>query len=829
MLTLLLGSLFFAPQSSLQPLFAEANGTVDCVFADAYPTSGINELIGLGDFDADGLPDLLWSGVHWNRGEGRFERVATSGPPTLTAAFFAETFDLEGDGDVDLMIGPDLRLYANRGDGTFELRLRHIPSLGIDDSVSAAVHADFNGDGIQDIYYWSRGVDFTGLTQVCSDVFLSPSFQRTPSLAPTFEVVELLALDVDGDGDVDILGSEGIAGLVPSGLFVLNNPGNGAFTLSSGSPPGFPAATIELKAVADFDGDGDEDVIAGDDFAVSLLLNDGNGAFVPGPNLSAVSTPTASLTVHDLDDDGVMDLISGQGLEVAGLLNDGSGNFTTSFVTAMGVGNRPVYYVDLDNDGDKDILAQEGPDRSPNVLQQVAPGQFKRVAESLAGELRWRHYALGDVDGDGDPDALFEDSFEVGIHLNDGTGTFVLDASRLPSLSLPQAARCFLDFDQDGDLDLFAGGQTSALLVNDGAGFFQLASVSLPSLPVDPRFAEGQDLNGDGLPELALIVGPTAEVRIWENLGAAGFLDRPVPATCTVASTARWLDFGDTNGDGSLDVLAGDSIWENAPWAASGPLPFQAAPTPLGFAAQCLGDVDGDGDLDAVGGDVAFLNDGTGTFLPTAAGTPNLLCLDLADLDEDGDLDVLSERSRSILAWYRNDGAGNFSIGGVDNGSLFGVRPLSSCTIRHSAINFDQPVPRLADADYDGDPDLFWGSNGLGSTYIYANRMRGLYVKGVPGFGRDLLLSIYGDPGQRYFVGFAQSLVPTQLPQGTLLLDVATLFVPSTGAIDNSGLTELAFPIPNDPALANAHFLTQGAVGTPLRLTNADWFAFDDR
>jgi len=199
---------------------------------------------------------------------------------------------------------------------------------------------------------------------------------------------------------------------------------------------------------------------------------------------------------------------------------------------------------------------------------------------------------------------------------------------------------------------------------------------------------------------------------------------------------------------------------------------------------QLLADIDGDGDLDLLLTPPAVnyvvpstvlvrLNGGNGTFSagPTVpvAGSPNEVAL--ADVDNDGDLDILAScytsASTITLSTRLNDGRGNFSSGSNLPGLTSGGHLLAT-----------------ADLDADGDLDLVLSTNTAGQTVASVRFNQGngtfgggseLYIAG--GTGAFVLGDIDGDGDADFMTtGFSTGGIYTCLNQGNGSFGSATTY-----------------------------------------------------
>ena len=358
---------------------------------------------------------------------------------------------------------------------------------------------------------------------------------------------------------------------------------------------------------------------------------------------------------------------------------------------------------------------------------------------------------LVDADGDGDLDILKAqgtDSLEGRpnqLLINDGRGRFVDEtALRLPAGAANSTKVDFGDIDGDGDLDaIVANVGAEELLVNDGAGFFVDASSRLPpplsvfdDISADARFA---DVDGDG--DLDVLVsnenpfpgGVGAQNRLWINSGSGTFVDETLARLpAAIDQTAAMLT-GDIDRDGAPDIIVLNRGQEKV--LVNNGAGFFADETSRRFPvtsdstrAGGLADLDGDGDLDVLtansrGQAAAIYFNRAGVFTAGDFGmTPlpdeTISALELADLDGDGDLDVYLSNAGLFLfghgflggpdRYFRNNGRGHF----VERTASHVVPP-------------DDPTTDAAmgDIDGDGDLDLVVGNSGEnGDERVFVNQ-----------------------------------------------------------------------------------------------------------
>lgn len=327
---------------------------------------------------------------------------------------------------------------------------------------------------------------------------------------------------------------------------------------------------------------------------------------------------------------------------------------------------------DFDGDGKPDLFV--GFNGMPNRLYRNLGGTFIDVAAEagVADARPTRAGAWADVDGDGDPDLML--GFAPGpgsvltLYRNDG-GRFV-DVTQAVGLARDSGAvrqLSWIDFDGDGDLDLFVAMRDRANLLfrNDGARFEE---IGVAIGVADIRKAVGAvwfDHDQDG--DLDLFVANMDGDRnaLFRNVGGR-FTD--VADEAGVAWAGRTADdvtngtvrfcAADVNNDGRLDLIAAN-YGRNGLLLNSARGRFTDASTAWGLTADgrhdscALGDFDHDGRIDlyvngtVTGGrsypDVLYRNTGTGW---TVVTPPNIAALGAdhgvvwADMDADGALDL---------------------------------------------------------------------------------------------------------------------------------------------------------------------------------------------
>ena len=322
----------------------------------------------------------------------------------------------------------------------------------------------------------------------------------------------------------------------------------------------------------------------------------------------------------------------------------------------------------------------------------INSGQNLGAASSLGG-------ALGDLDGDGDLDALLANYVQDNaVWFNDGAGFFTDSGQDLGSANNVDVA--LGDLDGDGDLDAFFAklGSPDEVWFNNGGGVFTNSGQALGNTnSVDVILG---DLDGDGDLDAYVATYNGASDQIWFNDGSGVFTNSGQNLGDFPGMAAA---LGDVDRDGDLDAYVLYLNLPNKVWLNDGQGVFSDSGQSLGsLPAQdvSLGDLDGDGDMDAFIAvydqpSQVWLNDGQGLFSDSgqALGDYISMGLDLGDVDADGDLDAfIANLNQPEMVWL-NDGSGVFASNGQSLGSSASREAL------------------LGDLDGDGDLDAFVAVN----------------------------------------------------------------------------------------------------------------------
>jgi uncharacterized protein (TIGR03382 family) len=294
--------------------------------------TGLSRMIKVADVDGDGDLDILTGGAYqtqaklYVRNASGWTDATAQLPQQLTSIGDAEFGDVDGDGDLDLVIadwgaqapgvtgylGGRTRLYRNDGAGHFT-----------DDTTAAMpvqlVKWSWDMELVDVDNDWDLDVLVSSKLDTSSFLFRNDGTGKLTvdaNALPHFRNnYEFEAMDIDGDGDLDLATINDGASSTDH-IFV--NRGDGTFadetsTRLTGSAN--PAEDDNAVVWLDVDSDGDADLlVASLSGPERLLLNDGSGHFTLSPNATPNDTPgSLGIAIADLDGDGRLDLVQSQG------------------------------------------------------------------------------------------------------------------------------------------------------------------------------------------------------------------------------------------------------------------------------------------------------------------------------------------------------------------------------------------------------------------------------------------------------------------------------------------------------------------------------------
>ena len=279
--------------------------------------------------------------------------------------------------------------------------------------------------------------------------------------------------------------------------------------------------------------------------------------------------------------------------------------------------------------------------------------------------------AVGDLNGDPNPDAALADYDSNSVSILFGAGDGTLSAGPTYPVGKGPSAILAADFNHNGKLDLAvvnSGAKSVSILIGNGTGTFVIAS--LLHTDSGPSAVAAGDFNGDGQVDLAVTNRISDSVSIFLGTGSGTFI---AGSTFSVGNGPVAIAAGDFNGDGKTDLAVVD---QGSNWTviflgtgAGTFIPASMFATGLKPTGIAVGDLNHDGKQDLVISNQSantvsvLLGNGSGGFAPRPSQPTNAgpRAVVLADFNHDGKLDVATANGNANnVSVLIGDGAGGF-------------------------------------------------------------------------------------------------------------------------------------------------------------------------
>jgi len=631
------------------------------------------------DLNHDGFPDVAVGGseglsVLLAQADGSLGPEARHLAGRTVSALTAGDFD--GDGHTDLALGlatspTTVLLMVGDGIGSFALGDSIVGSGG---QIFSMRTSDIDLDGHLDLVIAtggsSQGRVLTSLGNGNGTFQPAHLMSIISSAAP-----QLVVALVDGDLLPDIIVSD-----YPSRIDVFLGAGGGLFTgpLITSHKPASPGSI----AFGDIDADGIGDIAVGsgvfpDPRGLAVLHGNGDGTFGAKTVIPCTSQPSG-IALADLDGNGWLDAVAGDPDSGSVMIFDGSGDGLLRAPRAVVTGGDwpfdksplDVEVSDFDQNGAMDLLAVNHVSDCVSIHLNRGHGAFGAPVALTAAGSPSSPYA-GDFNGDGHGDLLI-------THFN-GTLSYFFggaDGSLGPRLDVPDSHGPFSlfvgQFDASGPKDFAALNHDSTLSIYLGQAGVPVLAHNYPLGFGAPDF-EGADMNGDGVLDLVLAGGAAKKLVVRLGLGD-GSLGPPIETATPSGPTA--LAVGEVDQDATADIVYAIGNGNLFFCRGNGDGTFQpqvALPGNLNSTKLLLADFNEDSKSDLVTGgspspvpySYVALGQGDGTFLPWTPLIipPDQTGLAAADVDLDGHLDLVSVGARAnAIAVFRGRGDGSFDV-----------------------------------------------------------------------------------------------------------------------------------------------------------------------
>ncbi len=650
-----------------------------------YRWSTVPSVVGAIDADGDGILDLIVAEkengipaalvVMKGLGDGSFAEAESLGITTLGAA---SVVDATGDREPDLLVTAGSQLIAYQiKDGMASDPEEIYPLTGNNQYGPIDLESDGTSEFIVRFrtfgpYHLIKRMEGGGY-ELLQEIDIMSS-DGNPAAAVG---------DLDGDGLIDLFLSRAPSQSSPPGIWLLRGLGGNAF----GSAEFLVTGDGPRGLIFDSDtvGGGSSVFVANSKIdAITVLQCNPDGVLkqpLQIPNAEAQS----NVAVGDLNEDGFPDIVVQQQFDqgVRVYLTSGGPSWAMASTYAYFLTPSDVAILDVNLDGHLDIVSTDGDGTLYNSLGvrygngDGTFGEFSSVP--TIGPVT--DFQFVDLDHDGDLDLLAA-NFDYGYIsacLNGGNGVWQFPPVKVSLVTHPSKIRV-ADFNLDGQVDfaclhrMSSYGPTDAIEIRFGISGTQFGPAISTALDVKGILdIDVGDVDQNGLPDIVLAVSNSYsyspavgfknvfQPALIPNLGSGKFGElQPIDTEFWIQS----LKLLDMTGDGILDIVGSSTSMSTLEGCGDGTFtPVEGHGSYLNIRDFDVADLDLDGDLDlaVVSSKPVYVY-----FNDSAALTPT------ADLNHDGVVDG-SDLGLLLAVWGSDDSAADLNGDGIVDGADLGL------------------------------------------------------------------------------------------------------------------------------------------------------------
>ncbi|MEO7311657.1 MAG: FG-GAP-like repeat-containing protein [Chitinophagaceae bacterium] len=691
-----------------------AGGVVSFAPKQDFGTGTTINSVTIGDLNGDGKPDLAVT----SQGSHTVEIYRnTSVPGTISFAspigFYAQNFpnsvaidDIDGDGKPDLAVACGLNLVVilrNLSAGSTISFATEIEFTTPDYSEEVSL-GDIDGDGKPDLAvtnYASGNMSILRNTSFPGSILFAAKVDFATSPNPG----KLVIADIDGDGKLDV----SVAGRDNNVISILRNTSTpGTLSLAAKidiATPNYPRSI----SIGDVDGDGKPDLAVANynSNSVSLLRNtstSGTVSFAARLDFTATLNPE-SVAIGDIDGDGKPDMSAVSNSGTLSIFQQGviGGLLTISGISPT---SGPV--------GSSVVISGTNFSTSPsqNVVYFGATKATVTAASTnsltVTVPLGSTYQFISATNLATNLTAFSDRAFNVTL-----AGSTNFNPKQDFPVELGASSLTLSDLDGDGKPDLamvINNGTTVTVIRNTSAGgVVSFAPKQDYGTGPDVQSVSIGDLDGDGKPDLAVASRNSFKVDIFRNTSTPGSISFASPVSFLISGFPKHIAIDDIDGDGKPDlaVACGSNyvmIMRNQ--STPGTMSFSAAiqfPTPDYSDGVSLGDIDGDGKPDLA---VTNYNSSSFSLLRNTSVPGNIAFAAKVDFATG------SNPENVLIADIDGDGKSDVTVSSSGTYLLSVFRNTSSPGVLSLAARLDIAIPSyprsigIGDVDGDGKPDL---------------------------------------------------------------------------------------------------------------------------